>query len=380
MTPLRVAAVTNCVPHYRKRFWERVHERGTLEVTIYCQTEWPASGLRLVHDEIPQEVVPLQVWGDGGRWGWQRLPLSLVSDDFDAFYWMGNARLISSLLWTTALATLGKPVVLVGQAHSAGSSPRGEAMRLRWWRRFKHLVVYTDDDAQYLRTKGFHGHYIRGLNNGLDQQRIDLATRMWPQGQLARFVEEQGLSDRKVTVSLGRIYDRQQLDLFVEALPELVKRHPTLLHLVIGDGPLWQPLQARVEQLGMADHVRWLGAIYEEEQLAPWLLSSRVLVHPGAIGLTLMHAFGYGLPVITHDNPERHNPEFAAFETGATGRLFREGDVGSLVECVSSLIEDPEGTRMMGDAALEKVQKHYNIEVMVDRFTEVVLAAHAAAS
>ncbi len=380
MSLLRVAAVTNCVPHYRKRFWERVHECGTLEVTLFCQTERPNTGLHLVHDEIPQQVVPLQLWGDEHRWGWQRLPISLLSGGFDAFYWMGNARLISSLLWTTTLATLGKPVVLAGQAHSAGSSPRGEEMRLRWWRRFKHLLVYTDAGEQYLRSRGFHDHYIRGLNNGLDQASIDAAADRWAPEDLARFAKEQGLTDRTVTVSLGRVYDRQQLDLFVEALPALVKSHPDLLHLVIGDGPMRQSLETRAEQLGVAGHLRWLGAIYEEEQLAPWLLSSNVLIHPGAIGLTLMHAFGYSLPVITHDNPERHNPEFAAFENGTTGSLFREGDSDSLVQCVASLLEDRAAIRTMGDAALEKVQKHYNVEVMVNRFTEVLLAAHAAAS
>jgi len=378
MGSLRVACVLNVIPHYRQRFWELVHERGQLDVTLFCQTELPGSGLRLIHDSIPQKVVPVRAWGNHSVLTWQRLPLTRIAREFDLSFWIGSPRLLSCLLWSTAMLKLGKPVVIGGQAHAAGSSSWGEALRLGWWRHFKHIVVYTDAEEQYLRARGFNNHYIRGLNNGLDQKSIDAAAAGWPREDLVRFAKEQGLTDRTVTVSLGRIYERQQLDLFVEALPELVKSHPDLLHLVIGDGPMRQSLEARAEQLGVAGHVRWLGAIYEEAQLAPWLLSATTLVHPGTIGLTLMHAFGYGLPVITHDNPERHNPEFAAFTDGVTGSLFRQGDVSSLVQCVSSLLEDKETAREMGDAAIEQVRKHYNVEVMVDRFTEILLAAHAS--
>jgi len=176
MKRLRVAAATNVIPHYRQRFWELVHERGQLDVTLFCQTEWPGTGLHLVHDEVPQPVVPLHHWGDERHLGWQHIPMSLLAGDFDVFYWMGAPRLLSTVLWATLQAKLGKPVVIGGQAHSASSNRWSEALRLRWWRSFKHLIVYTDSEEEYLRARGFADHYIRGMNNGLDQKRIDAVT------------------------------------------------------------------------------------------------------------------------------------------------------------------------------------------------------------
>ena len=380
MKNLRVAAITNCVPHYRKRFWERVHERGELDVTLFCQTEQDVSGLQLVHDEIPQKIVPSRLWGVRRSFGWQQLPLSLLSSDFDVFYWMGNPRLISSLLWTALLAGLGNPVVLVGQAHSKSSSAGGETLRLAWWRQFKHLLVYTDAGEQYLRTRGFDNHYIRGLNNGLDQRRIDAEAGKWSSDALLGFAETEGIDERTVTVSLGRVSDRQELIVLIEALPQLVKRHPDLLHVVIGDGPERLALEARAEQLGVAEHVRWLGAIWDEKDLAPWLLSATAMVHPGMNGLGLMHSFGYGLPLVTQDNPRQHGPEFSAFEDGVTGLGFSQGDASSLIESLSALLRDRDAARRMGKAALQRVRTQYNVDVMVDRFTEVICAAHKASS
>jgi len=64
-----------------------------------------------------------------------------------------------------------------------------------------------------------------------------------------------------------------------------------------------------------------------ESDLAPWFLSSELFIHPGAIGLSLLHSFGYGLTVITHDNKMLHNPEYAIFEPELTGRNFHKSDI-----------------------------------------------------
>ena len=45
------------------------------------------------------------------------------------------------------------------------------------------------------------------------------------------------------------------------------------------------------------DLVGDLGSIYDEIELAPWFLTADAFVYPENIGLSILHAFGYGLPV-----------------------------------------------------------------------------------
>ena len=81
-------------------------------------------------------------------------------------------------------------------------------------------------------------------------------------------------------------------------------------------------LKQKAKQLGVDNNIIWLGAIYEQESLAPWFLYSKALIHPGAIGLSLLHSMGYGLPVLTHSNLDMHMPEIAAFKEGMNGLFF----------------------------------------------------------
>jgi len=122
--------------------------------------------------------------------------------------------------------------------------------------------------------------------------------------------------------------------------------------------------------------VRFVGELYDEENLAPWFLSAQALVHPGAIGLSLLHAFGYGLPVVTNGNAAWHGPEFAAFENGLTGRTFREGDADDLARTLIDLLQNPRTLEPMRAHVLEIVRERFNVDVMVERF--VATAKQAA--
>ena len=161
----------------------------------------------------------------------------------------------------------------------------------------------------------------------------------------------------------------------IEGLPRLVETRPDLLWCVIGNGSAQAELNRKAKQLGVADHIVWVGELYGEEDLAPWFMSSRFLVHPGAIGLTLMHAFGYGLPVVTHDNIDFQMPEIAAFEDGVNGCYFRENDTASLLDTISSLLDDPDRATRMSEAALDTVRSRFNTDIMAERFIGIAQQA-----
>ena len=106
------------------------------------------------------------------------------------------------------------------------------------------------------------------------------------------------------------------------------------------------------------------------------MLVEALLVHPGAIGLSLLHAFGYGLPVVTHGNAEHHGPEFAVFEEGRSGRTYPEDDPQALASATIELLHDQAARARMKRHVQDIVKTQYNSDVMVERF---VAAAKRAA-
>ena len=60
-------------------------------------------------------------------------------------------------------------------------------------------------------------------------------------------------------------------------------------------------------------------------------MASDLCVIPGNVGLSAMHAFSVGLPVISHDNFDIQMPEFEAIIDSKTGSFYKHGNIEDLL-------------------------------------------------
>lgn len=377
-SPLRVAVVTNVLPHYRAPFYRRLFQRDDLDVEVFCQAAIPGMNLQTAHHEFPDRVTLVRsICLKRELLGWQRLPWRRLLTSFGVVFVVGNPRVMSNVLLARLVQSRGERLVIWGQAHAAGANAFTERLRLWWWQTSDNLCVYSDGDVRWLRTRGFARQHIVAMNNGLDQKRIDEVTGAWDDRSLAIWREKRGIQERTQVLSCARLEPKNRFDLWLAAMPPVISRHPNLVWCVVGDGPERPALQAKARRLGLAGHVLWLGTMVDEVELAPWFLSSRLLVHPDGIGLSLLHAFGYGLPVVTHGDADTQGPEFDAFVAGETGLPYGRGDVTSLAEAVCQCLSDEPGRKRMGERAKRVAREQHNVDIMVSRFVD--MAKHAGA-
>lgn len=369
----RVAIVTNIIPHYRADFYRRILANGDFDCHVFCQNAIRGASIGTADHMFPGRITFLNaVSAANERIAWQSLPYARILANFDMCFIYGNPRVVSNVLLSLLLRARGMPVVIWGQAHTAGASRITEAARLAWWRAFANLFVYNDAEVQHLRERGFARQNIIGMNNGLDQGVLDATAARWNSGGLIEWRRQQGLEQKIILLSCARLVSKNRFDLVIDALPPLLEVCPTLTWCVLGDGPESKQLEERAKQGGVARAIRWVGSLYDEDALAPWFLSSAVLVHPGAVGLTLLHAFGYGLPVVTHDDRSQQMPEIAALKDSTNGVLFRQGDVKSLVETLLGLLKAPALRSQLSEAALRTAREEFNTAIMAQRFAEMV--------
>jgi glycosyltransferase involved in cell wall biosynthesis len=369
----RIAVLTNIIPEYRKDFYERLFANKALDLTLFCQEAIPGMNVRSVHRELTGSVVELRSIGlKGEKLVWQRLPIKRLIDDFDVIFLYGNPRVISNVVWSGLLRLLGKKVVVWGQLHTAGANPILEKIRLGWWGMFSYVFLYTDAEAKKLRNYRKGRGCVIGMNNGLNYDAINDARQQWSKEKLDAWRRDNALENKRLVLSCARLIEKNKFELMLNLLPEIIKEKPEIIWCVVGDGDKKQELMNLAVALGVEKHVRWKGAIYNEEELAPLFLSAEFLVHPGAIGLSLMHAFGYGLPVITHNNEADQMPEFAALEDGVTGFLIEQDSPVSLKEKILGVLVDSELREQASIKALNTVREGYNTKVMADRFMQMV--------
>jgi glycosyltransferase involved in cell wall biosynthesis len=244
---------------------------------------------------------------------------------YDIVFIYGNPRLLSNIFASFLLKFLGKKVVIWGQAKTAGPSGYQQKLRLWWWKRFKHIFVYTDVEVEWLRHEGFKSHRLYAMNNGLNQKEINRAIAHWTHARLKHWRTTKALPQRMTLLSCARLTPKNQFGIVIHALSFLKAQGQLITWVVIGDGDQKRLLETLATKAGIQNQIIWCGEIYDEKELAPWFLTADILVHPGAIGLSLQHAMGYGLPVLTHHRSELHMPEFAVFKDGITGMTFEHG-------------------------------------------------------
>lgn len=137
-------------------------------------------------------------------------------------------------------------------------------------------------------------------------------------------------------IFIGRLTQVKRLDQLVDALGVLKTQGVNMNLTFIGDGPMRQDLEIRVNSLGLQDRVWFYGACYDEIVNADFVYNADLCVAPGNIGLTAMHTMVFGTPVLSHNDFKWQMPEFEAIHPGLTGDFFERDNVDDIATTIKN--------------------------------------------
>jgi glycosyltransferase involved in cell wall biosynthesis len=369
---IKVAILTNIFPAYREGFYGKLFELENIEVTLFCQKEIPNTNFKYAWEKYPNDVSLVNyISAKNDKVVWQFLPFRAIYKNFDVIFVDGNPRNLSHAFFATFLRIMNKKVVLWSMAHSFVNNQFTKSIRIKWLRFFKYHFLYNDSDITDLTNQGFGNKIMVAMNNGLDQEKIDIIKQPWNKARLDEWLVEKKINNRTIIASCGRL-EPNKYEEMLEIMPILIEKIPDLIWIVIGDGKAKIDLEKKAKTIGVEQNIYFTGAIYEDEILAPWLLNAQLFIHPTAIGLSIMHAFGFGLPIVTHNKKEEHGPEFVAFEEGKTGLSYAKNNLNEFSSIILNLLEDKNRLQEMQQYVLKVVQEKYNTKIMTQRFVEMI--------
>lgn len=377
--PIKVAIFQPVIPSYRIPFFTALHRRSAFQIEIFASMSAPGSPDT---PKVPFEFSfhPIQYYPFlNNKLSWQsgcKIPKHFHKGDVIVI--CGNPRYLHNYLILLAARKRGLGFVSWSHGHTPGPKRWTEEVRKRIMKLADVILLYTDKEVEDYRRSGFSTHKLFATNNTIDIRDIEIRKKRWSQVHLASFRCDFGLNRTKNILYCGRLKQNSELPVAFAALAILRQRDSAYRLIIIGDGSEKKSLMARAKELKIMDAILWCGAVPEEEE-APWFLSAFVFVYPGSIGLSLMHAFSYSLPVITHNVAEWHSPEFAALRDDYNGLLFKRGDALDLSRKIEALSNDPTRCTQMGINALETMKNDFSFENMVDRFLQAVSAASGIA-
>ena len=310
-------------------------------------------------------------------------PLQRVSVAGHPFYWQA-AQLrelhdveVAVLTWDVHYLSLlpailrarrrGVGTVLWGHGYSKNES--GARRRLRNWfgRRADAVLLYNQLGRQKAIEGGIPADRVFVAPNTIDTSEAEAAQKAWlsDPARLAAWRRERGL-EGPVLLHVARYGPQRGIEMLLDAASKLLVRRPDLRVVLIGKGYDEPPVTGQIAQRKLGGAVIAPGPIYEEQELAPYFLSARALAFPSHIGLSLQHAFAYGLPVVTHGDRDSQAPELEALVDGENGLLYERGNLEDFTAKLQMLVEDDGLQKRLGAAALEAVRTNWSLARMVD--------------
>ena len=163
----------------------------------------------------------------------------------------------------------------------------------------------------------------------------------------------------------GRIRKQKGTDVFVDAMIELLPRHPQACAIIMGlatqsHSNFLQQLKDKISSAGLTQRILFMGEVPVDE-ISQWYKTLSLFVAPQrweGFGLTPLEAMGCAIAVVA--------TKVGAFaeivEDGKTGTLIDPGNALQMVKGIEPYLENQQMVEVQGQNGLHHVHKNFTIE------------------
>ncbi|MGY0616935.1 glycosyltransferase family 4 protein [Vibrio sp. FJH11] len=250
-------------------------------------------------------------------------------------------------------------VAVVSTQHELnGSMSLHLRLGLRWTAKLCDHVVYISQTVASSFTQGRIASDKESIFlNGIDVQGIATHTRPFAERSPNRIV------------CVGRMVPVKGQGLLLESLPSILEAHPNTELLFVGSGPDEPQLKDLCKQLGLDQHVTFMGWL-PREQTMDLVSGSTVMVIPSdgtqeGFGLVVAEALALEVPIVCSDIPVFKEV------AGDTAFMFKTGDSSSLTDVIVDVFEDPREAEKRSDKGKKRVADMFTVDVMVNKYIDL---------
>ena len=227
------------------------------------------------------------------------------------------------------------------------------------------VITFSDSGRDYVIKQGVAPSRVICAPNTLNTDHwLDLAEDVRKRCSRQEVLADLGLDiNASVVLFSGRLLASKRIVDALWAVKEACQKVPGVYLLIIGDGPD----RVRLEQIAgsvLPGHCIFIGEVFDEEQLSKIFSIAEVFLLPGFVGLAIVHAFCFGVPLIT-ERVKNHSPEIQYLHDGYNGFFVDVGDIDGLASRLLELLTDAEKWKRMSQNALETICQEANIDLMI---------------
>jgi len=368
-----------------RRLTDRFH------VTVLCPHA-PGAAARETLDEV--DVVRYryapQAWetlvNDGGivtnlrraRWKYLLVPGFLLGQAWHAWCLVRHLRVdVIHAHWLIpqgSIAALmqwlpGRKVPFLVTSHGADLY----ALNARWLDRIKAYVARRAAAVTVVSAAMRERMVALGVSSGkvaVHPMGVDLVERFTPSPNVAR--SNSGI------LFVGRLVEKKGLRHLLDALPEVLRRAPDATLTIAGFGPEELALKEQVRALGLAESVRFLGAVSQEGlpdlyRRAALFVAPFIQAQSGdeeGLGLVLVEAIGCGCPILAGKVPALAEVLGDGFEDMAVDPR----NVAELAGRIVMVLADPIAAREQASQLRRAIGNRLDWDAVAERYARLLVA------
>jgi len=270
------------------------------------------------------------------------------------------------------IARLAKVPVRIASHHGVIEGRSGVLVRIHGklinWGFANRLVVVSERVQQIaIQDEGVRPDKVQIILNGIPAFDPDLVSAK----ARAKLLDELDIKgDQPFVLSVGRVTEQKGHRYLLDAVPTILEKFPKTVFVIAGEGTLRNELQEKTIQMGIDQHVQFLGTRTDIQAL---LFLADVFVLPSiseGMPIALLEAMGMGVPT-TASNLD----QIAAFvEDRQRGILFHPKDSTALSESILDFLEDKNLRLRIGSAGQSLVQECYTVDQMCKAYERLFLS------
>jgi mannosyltransferase len=219
-------------------------------------------------------------------------------------------------------------------------------------RRMDGIIATTTQAASYLDEPS------QVINHGVDLQRFA------PEPERENAWRETGLPGRYGIGAFGRIRREKGTDIFIQAMIDLLPRHPDWTAVISGwcapkDQSFLAELKRKIAAAGLEQRIVFLGLLPSQE-VPQWFRRVTLYVAPmrwEGFGLTPLEAMASATAVVA----TRTGASEILVDDEVTGLLVEPGNLAVIAQAIERLMNDPRLAVQMGLAGRRKAESSHDL-------------------
>ncbi len=263
-------------------------------------------------------------------------------------------------------SSFGKNISLITTCHNWLGDDR--KMKFYAWldkfflNKFDKLIAVSDDVKREILKHEIQADKVLIISNGVELERFN--NHKDPSYIYREFNIDPGC---KIIGTVGRLTEEKGHIYILQATVKIMEQYPKVVLLIVGDGPLRNELQERVEDLGIRDKVIFTGMRSDTPELY------------SLMEFFILSSITEGLPVALLEAMASKKPVIAT-EVGAVPKVIQDGHSGLLVEpkdveglskAIIDLLENPDQAAYLALNGYEEVTNEFSSQKMAERYVEV---------